>query len=335
VYRRNLVLAIASLAVASIAIAKVAPAQAAAASGHYPNRPVHLIVPYPAGGGADHWARLVAATLAGQLGQPIVVDNVPGKGGNNGTALAAKAQPDGYTLLLGSVGPLTVHQYTYAAMPFNPERDFVPVALLESSPILLVASASTPVSSAAELIGAARARPGSLSYASNGNGSPEEVVGEVFKTRLKLDLQHLPFDGAGPARKAVLAGQANLMFDPCKGALPAVREGRQKPLAVAAASRVTDLPQVPTFAEIGVPDYEMTVWTGILAPAGTDRAIVASLNKAVQAIVRSPDMAKEIASEGGEAGALTPEGFGQFIGTERRHWRALVQESGVERVPAG
>lgn len=306
--------------------------QTAQADVRYPDKPIHLIVPYPAGGGADHWGRVVAEKLAARLGQPVVVDNIPGKGGNNGTAAAAKAAPDGYTLLLGSVGPLAVHQFTYDALPFDPERDFVPVALLESSPILLVASSTVPVSSAKELIELARAQPGSLSYASNGDGSPEEVAGELFKTRLKIDLHHLPYDGAGPARKAVVAGQAALMFDPCKGALPAIHQGLQKALAVAAPNRLAELPQVPTFAEVGLHDFELRIWTGVLAPAGTPKAVVAKLNDAIQAIVRSADVHEEIAEEGGEAGATTPQSFANFIGSERVHWSALVRESGVPRV---
>ena len=300
------------------------------ATGHYPDKPVHLVVPYPAGGGADHWGRLVAAKLAERLGQQVIVDNVPGKGGNNGTAIAAKAAPDGYTLLLGSIGPLAVHPYTYQNLPFDPEHDFVPIALLESSPILLVASAKSSISTAADVLGA---KPGSLTYASNGNGSPEQVAGELFKVRSKVDIAHLPYDGAGPARKAVLSGDAMLMFDPCKGALPAIHRGLQKPLAVAAPNRLADLPQVPTFAEIGIQHYDLRIWTGILAPTGTPAEIVKRLNKVVQQIVQSPDIKKEIADEGGEPGTTTsPERFGAFIKTERAHWRVLVRESGVPKV---
>jgi tripartite-type tricarboxylate transporter receptor subunit TctC len=319
----------------TLAISALCLAQASAEAHDYPDRPIHLVVPYPAGGGADHWGRLVAAKIAERLGQPIIIDNVPGKGGNDGTALAATAAPDGYTLLLGSVGPLAVHQFTYTSLPFDPERDFAPIALLESSPMLLVAAASAPVASVRELIDLARAQPGSLSYASNGKGSPEQVAVEVFKARLKIDLHHLPYDGAGPARKAVLAGQTALMFDPCKGALPGIRSGLQKPLAVAAASRLTNLPEVPTFAEVGLPDYELRIWTGVLAPAGTPTAIVSTLNQVLQGIVRSADIKTEIAEEGGQAGATTPQSFAAFIKSERRRWSMLVRESGVSRVSSG
>jgi len=321
------------IAIGMLAIQGVSGAQdSGSAAAKYPEKALHLVVPYPAGGGADYWGRLVARKLAERLGQAVIVDNIPGAGGNEGSAAAASAAPDGYTLLLGSVGPLAVHQFTYSALDFDPEKIFVPIALLESSPILLVAAPAVPASSATELIALARAKPAVLSYASNGNGSPEQVAGELFKKRLQLDIRHLPYEGAGPARKAVLADQASLMFDPCKGALPAIRQGLQKPLAVAAAARLPVLPAVPTFAEIGVANYELRIWTGILAPAGTPEEIVATLNQALQAILRTPELKKEIADEGGEAGATTPAAFAAYIQTERKHWSALVKESGVPKI---
>jgi tripartite-type tricarboxylate transporter receptor subunit TctC len=309
-----------------------APAVAQAAAG-YPDKPIHLVVPYPAGGGADHWGRVVAHKMATRLGQPIIVENIPGKGGNIGTGVAAKGIPDGYTLLLGSVGPLAVHQFTYASLPFDPQRDFVPVALLESSPILLVAASTAKIISVKQLLELARARPGMVTYASNGNGSPEQVAGELFKARLQVDLHHLPYDGAGPARKAVLAGDAALMFDPCKGALPAIYQGLQRPLAVAASKRIAGLPGVPTFAEAGLPHFELRIWTGLLAPAGTPPAVVDVLNEAIREIVASADIKKDIADEGGEAGSLTPRRFADFIASERTLWSMLVRESGVPQVP--
>ena len=320
-----------ALAACGASIAQASESQSATA---YPTRPLRLIVPYPAGGGADHWGRLVSRELANKLGQAVVVENIPGAGGNEGTAAAASANPDGYTLLLGSVGPLAVHQFTYSALAFDPERNFVPIALLESSPILLVASPTVPASSASDLIDLARAKPGMLAYASNGNGSPEHVAGELFNKRLKLEIRHLPYDGAGPARKAVLSGQALLMFDPCKGALAAIRRGLQRPLAVAAPSRLPELPGVPTFGEIGVSQYELRIWTGVLAPAGTPREIVVKLNQAIQGILSTPEIKKEIADEGGEAGITTSDDFTAFLRAERMRWSALVDESGIPKVAA-
>ena len=303
-----------------------------AATAHYPDRPLRLVVPYPAGGGADHWRAAPAPGCPLFSSGPWRKIPQPGAGGNNGTAVAAGATPDGYTLLLGSVGPLAVHQFTYSALAFDPERNFVPIALLESSPIILVAAHDVPVSSAMELIGLARAKPGMLSYASNGNGSPEEVAGELFKKRLQLEIRHLPYDGAGPARTAVLAGQASLMFDPCKGALPAIRQGLQKPLAVAAPARLSTLPEVPTFSEIGVTHYELRIWTGVLAPAGTPKEIIAKLNQTIQGILLTPEIKKEIAEEGGETAATTPAEFAAFVKTERKRWSTLVNESGIPKV---
>jgi tripartite-type tricarboxylate transporter receptor subunit TctC len=298
----------------------------------YPEKPIRLIVPYPAGGGADYWGKLVAKELSDSLGQRVIVDNIPGAGGNNGTAAAAMARPDGYTLLLGSVGPLAVHPFTYAQLAYDAEKNFLPISMLESSPILLVANPGVDAKTGAQLISLAQTNPELLSYASNGNGSPEQVAGELFKKRARVELRHIPFDGAGPARKAILSGQVMLMFDPCKGALPAVRQGNQKALAVAAPSRLAGLPDVPTFAEIGVPRYELRIWTGILAPAGTAPEIIARISQAVQEILRTPEIRKAIADEGGEAAATTPEQFGAFIAAERTRWSALVRESGVPKV---
>jgi tripartite-type tricarboxylate transporter receptor subunit TctC len=215
---------------------------------------------------------------------------------------------------------------------FDPQKDFVPVALLESSPIVLVASASIHVASGSDLIRFIRANPDALSYASNGNGSPEQVAGEVFKQRLNLRIRHLPFEGAGPARKAVLAGQASLMFDPCKGALPSIRQGLLRPLAVAAPSRLSELPDVPTFGEIGVPQYELRVWTGVLAPVGTPREIAAKLSRAIAVILRTPAIRRAIADEGGAVGVATPEGFAAYMRAERKRWSKLVVESGIAKV---
>ena len=325
-------LATAFIAICSLSACGTLAAQASYPATQYPARPIRLIVPYPAGGGADHWARLVSEKLGGKLGQPVSVENAPGHGGNDGTALASRAAPDGYTLLLGSVGPQAVHQFTYSKLAFDPEHDFTPIALLESSPIMLVASTGVPASSARELIGVARAKPGILSYASNGNGSPEEVAGELFKKRLGLEIRHVPYDGAGPARKAVLAGQVSLMFDPCKGALPAIRKGLQRPLAVAAEMRLRALPDVPTFSEIGVANYDLRIWTGVLAPVGTPQGVIAKLNAAIQDILQSSEIKQEIEDEGGQAGSTTPEAFAVFLRADRAHWRELVNESGVRKV---
>jgi tripartite-type tricarboxylate transporter receptor subunit TctC len=299
----------------------------------YPTKPVRLIVPYPAGGGADFWGRLVAEKLASALGQPVVVDNIPGAGGNNGTAVAAKATPDGYTLLLGSIGPLVVHPYTYNHLSFDPAKDFVPISLLESSPILLVVNPGVQASSMQELIAMAKASPGSLTFGSNGNGSPEQIAGELFNQKAGVDIRHVPFDGAGPARKDVVKGGVSIMFDPCKAAMTLVKEGKVRALGVASSKRLSALPDVPTFGEAGVNGFDLRIWTGILVPTGTPKEIVARLSRATQEILSTPEIEKTVAEYGGELGhTTTPEQFGSYIQAQRDKWSKLAAETDTPKV---
>ena len=298
----------------------------------YPNKPLHLIVPYPAGGGADFWGRLVAEKLGDALGQQVIVENIPGAGGNNGTAVAAKAAPDGYTLLLGSVGPLTVHPYTYRSLPFDAPKDFAPVSMLESSPILLVVNPSVQASSVQQLIALAKAQPGTLTFGSNGNGSPEQIAGELFNKEAGVSIRHVPFDGAGPARKDVVKGGVSMMFDPCKAAMAEVMEGKVRALAVASSKRLPALPNVTTFNEAGIKGYDLRVWTGILVPAGTSREIVVTLNRAIQEVLSTPEVEKTVAEQGGELGHTTPEQFGSYIQAERDKWSKLAVETNMAKV---
>ena len=303
-----------------------------AGSSDYPNKPIHLIVPYPAGGGADFWGRLVAEKLGDVLGQPVIVNNIPGAGGNNGTAVAAKATPDGYTLLLGSVGPLDVHQYTYNRLPFDPAKDFVPISLLESSPILLVVNASVQVSSLQQLIALAKAHPGMLTFGSNGNGSPEQIAGELFNKKAGVDIRHVPFNGAGPARKEVVKGGVSMMFDPCKAAMAEIKEGGVRALGVASGARLSVLPNIPTFSEAGVKGFDLRIWTGVLVPAGTSKEIVLTLNRAIQEILSTPELEKTVTEQGGELGHTTPEQFGDFMDADREKWKKLVAATDIPKV---
>jgi tripartite-type tricarboxylate transporter receptor subunit TctC len=327
--RLKLVIAVA-IVLTGVAYGRTNPANSS--SSDYPSKPIHLIVPYPAGGGADFWGRLVAEKLSNALGQPVIVENIPGAGGNNGTAAAAKASPDGYTLLLGSVGPLSVHQYTYKSLPFDPAKDFIPISLLESSPILLVVNPSVQASSLQQLIAFAKAHPGTLTFGSNGNGSPEQIAGTLFNKEAAVDIRHIPFDGAGPARKDVLKGGVSMMFDPCKASLAAVKEGKLKAFGVASGTRLPSLPNVPTFAEAGIKDFDLRIWTGVLVPAGTSQQIVLTLNHAIQKVLSSPEVEKTVAEEGGELGHTTPEQFSSYIQAERTKWSKLATETEVPKV---
>ena len=298
----------------------------------YPTRAIRLIVPFPAGGGADIWGRFVALKLGALLGQPFSVENVAGQGGNQGTAVASSSAPDGYTLLLGSVGPLVVHPYTYNHLPFDAENDFVPIGLLESSPVFLLVHPGVRASSVAELVSLATAQPGGLSFATNGNGSPEQVAGELFERLAHVDLRDVPYDGAGPARADLSKGRVTMMFDPIKAAMSAVRDGKQRPLAVADARRSPRLPDVPTFRELGYPDLDMRIWTGLFAPRGTSSAVVVKLSATLRTVLEDPGVRKAIEEVGGQPLPMTPEELATFVTAERSKWKHLVVEAGIPRV---
>lgn len=298
----------------------------------YPTREIRLIVPFPAGGGADSWGRFLADKLAALLHQPFLVENAPGYGGNRGTELASRAAADGYTLLLGSVGPLIVHPYTYNNLPFDAEKDLAPIGLFESSPILLLVHPEVRASSVMELVALAKAEPGGLSFATNGNGSPEQVAGELFGRLAGVHLRDVPYDGAGPARTNLSKGKVTMMFDPSKAAMEAVRQGAQRPLAIADMQRSPRLPTVPTFRELGYPELEMRIWIGLFGPRGVPSAVVTKLNATVRTLLEDPAVREAIEEVGGQPMPMTFEGLAAFLTVERSKWRRLVTDAGIRRV---
>jgi tripartite-type tricarboxylate transporter receptor subunit TctC len=315
----------------------VALALAVVACGTRPSSPsapgaVRLIVPYPRGGGADVWGRLVARKLEPRLGRPVVVENVAGEGGNRGTELAAHAAPDGTTLLLGSVGPLVVHEYTYQRLGFDPERAFEPVALLESSPLVLVVHPGVPASSVEELVAEARRRPGELSFATNGNGSPEQVAGTLFARLAGITLRDVPHDGAGPARQSLSAGEVTMMFDVGKAASGSVRAGKVRPLAVAANERSPQFPDVPTLAERGYPELVVRIWTGLFAPRGTPAAALDALHAQARAVLSDPEVRAFLREVGSDPEPRPRSELGVFLDGERSHWQRLVTDAAIRRV---
>jgi tripartite-type tricarboxylate transporter receptor subunit TctC len=296
----------------------------------YPEHAIRLLVPYAAGGGADFWARAVSERLADRLHVAITVDNRPGTGGNAGTAIAAAGAPDGYTLLLGSVGPLAVHPATYRQLAFDPATAFAPVGLLESSPLALVIHPSVPAQTLPELLAYAKAHPGTLTCGTNGMGSPEHVAYQWLVQTAGVEIKHVPFDGAGPARKALARNGVSMMLDPMKAAMPAVQKGSERALAVAGPARLPTMPHVPTFAEAGVPGLDgLRIWTGILAPAGTPRAIIDTLNAALRDVMAEPEMRASVAQVGGRATPGSPAEFAAFIRSERGVWRTLARKTGL------
>ena len=303
------------------------PAAAQDAAG-YPDRPVRLVVPFPSAGAMDSIARILGEKISANWGQQIVVENRPGAGGNIGSGLVAKAEPDGYTLLMVSIGH-AVNPSLYAKVPFDPIKDFAPITLVAAVPNMLVVHPSVPVGSVQELIALAKEQPGMITYASAGYGTSIHLAGELFKSMADVDLRHIPYKGSGPAVTDLIGGHVQVMFDSITSALPHVRAGNLKALGVTSAKRSSILPEVPTIAEAGVPGYEVAPWFGVLAPAGTSPAIIDKVHTEIARVLELPDVKEKLAGIGAEPIGSTPEAFASHLATETAKWDALVKEAGI------
>ena len=295
----------------------------------YPAKPIRIVVPYPPGGFNDTLGRTLAAKFTEAWGQPVVVDNKPGGNTLIGTDFVAKAAPDGYTLLVVAF-PFSVVPSLIKQMPYDTTRDFAPVILAATSPNLLVVHPSLPVRSVAELVALAKAKPGSLSYASTGNGSSNHISMELFKSLAGVDIVHIPYKGSGPAVSDLLGGQVQLMFDNTPNVLPQVKAGKLRALASSGTSRSALTPDIPTVAEAGVAGYELTVWFGLVAPAGTPREVVNKLNAEVTRILAMPDVRERFLAQGVEPVGSTPEQFGEHIRAQMAKWSRVVRDAGVK-----
>jgi tripartite-type tricarboxylate transporter receptor subunit TctC len=315
-----------SLGVLLAAMAAIAFAQAPA----YPTKPIRLVVPFPAGGTTDILARAAAQKLTEAWGQPVVVDNRPGAGGNIGSELVAKAAPDGYTLEMGTVGTHAINASLYAKMPYDHVKDFFPVILVAGVPNVLVVHPSVPVNSVAELIAYAKANPGKLNFASSGNGTSIHLSAELFKVMSGVQMAHVPYKGSAPAVQDLLGGQVQLMFDNLPSALPHIKGGKLRALAVTSAQRAPVLPDVPTIAEAGLPGFEASSWFGVLAPAGTPPAIVAKLNAEIAKWLASPEAKEKLQAQGANVAGGPPEEFAKHIAAETAKWAKVVKESGAK-----
>lgn len=322
--RRTALATLAGLAVSAAVLPTSVLAQPA-----FPSKLITIIVPFSAGGTTDILARIVAQGLTTELGQPVVIDNRPGAGGNIGGLLASKAPADGYTLLMGTVGTHAINASLYKKMPFDPVKDFAPLTRVANVPNLLVANPKQPYKSVKELIAYAKAHPGQVNYASSGSGTSIHLSGELFKSMTKVDMVHVPYKGSAPAVTDLLGNQVGIMFDNMPSAIQHVRSGKLIPLAVTTAKRSPELPDVPTIAEAGVPGYEATSWFGMLAPAATPAPIVAKLNAALVKVLAQPDVKKKINDQGAEVYSETPAQFAAFIKSESVKWGKVVRESGA------
>lgn len=295
----------------------------------YPNRPVKIIVPFAASGPADNYARFMAQRLQEALGQTFVVDNRPGAGSIIGTDAAAKAAPDGYTLLMMS-NTQTVNESLIPVRPFNLLKDFVPIAPINYSDLVLVAHPSVPAQNLPELIKYAKANPGKINYASSGNGTPYHMAGELFKYMAGVNMTHIPYKGSAAARTDVLSGQVDVMFDAVTTMTENIKAGKVRGLATTGRSRSTVAPELPTVNEDGVPKYESLIWLGIMAPTGTPDAIVQRLNTEINKIVNAPDVKATWAKQGAVAMSMTAPVFAKYVADDVAKWATIVKVSGAK-----
>jgi tripartite-type tricarboxylate transporter receptor subunit TctC len=302
----------------------------AAAQPAYPTRPVRVIVPFPAGGTTDIFARLVGEKLSQSLGQQFVIENRGGAGGNIGADAVAKAEPDGYTLVMGTVGTHAINPSLYAKMPYDPLTDFAPVAYVAGVPNLMVVNPrNVKARTVQEFIAEAKAVPRKFNMASSGNGTSIHLSGELFKQMTGVEMPHVPYRGSGPAVNDLIAGQVDVMFDNLPSSMPFIKGGKLKALAVTSSKPSPALPGVPTVGET-VPGYEASAWFGMGAPKGTPRPIIERLNREINAALKDPEMLKKLQDLGGTPLAGTPEDFGKLIADETEKWRKVVEFSGAK-----
>ncbi len=303
-------------------------ATGAVVAADYPNRPIRFVVPQPPGGGTDIVARLLAQNLSEKLGQQVVIDNRSGAGGIVGTELVAKAPPDGYTLLLGYTGSLTINPSLHKQLPYRPLEDFDPVSLAVANPFLLVVHPSLPVKNIGELVAFAKARAPALTYGTPGNGSLHHLAMEWFKSANRVNFVHVPYKGT-QSFNAVIAGEVSLTFISVVTAMPFVKSQRVKALAITSKSRSPALPDLPTVAESGIPGFEATNWFGVVLPHGTPQAIMRKLSSLIAAHVNSPQMKERLAADGANPVGSTPEEFASLIRAELKRWQEIVRISGA------
>jgi len=296
----------------------------------YPSKPIKLLVPFPPAGGTDTLSRAIAQSISTNTRWTIVVENKPGAGGNIGLDATAKSPPDGYTIAMGQTSNLAVNPTLYSGLPFDPVRDFAPIALISSQPLIVVVSAASPHKTLRDLVEAARKNPGKINMASAGNGTIGHIGGEIFQRRAGVRMTHVPYKGAGPAVTDLIGGSVDTMFGNSQSVGGLIAGGRLRPLAVTAAKRLATLPDVPTVAELGYPGFEAATWSGLVAPAGTPKAIVDKLNAEANKALGKNEMKAKLAEDGSTPLGGTPEQFAAFIKSENAKWGAAVRDANIK-----
>ena len=300
----------------------------AAAADRYPLRPIRAIVPFAPGGATDIMARLISARLSERLDQQVVVDNRGGGGGNIAATMAARAVPDGHTIFFGTISTLATNVSTYRKLPYDPQRDFAPVTMTAISPMFLVSHPSIPAKTYAELVALAKAKPGHLNYASSGTGGASHLMMELFMSQTGLKFVHIPYKGAGPALTDLMAGQVQVALQQPPAAIPYLGTGKLRAYAVTAKRRVATAADVPTTAEVGLPQFDVASWQGLVVPRGTPQAIVALLHAEVGRILATREVQERLIAEGSAPGGLTPDAFAEHIRREIARWADVVRVSG-------
>jgi tripartite-type tricarboxylate transporter receptor subunit TctC len=296
----------------------------------WPSKPITYVVPFPAGGTTDTLARLISQKLGPALGTTIVVENRAGAGGNIGSDFVAKAAPDGYTILGGTISSHAINATLYPKLPYDPLKSFAPITLIGTNANVLVVAASSPYQSVKDLVDASKAKPGSLSFASAGNGTSQHLSGELFKSIAGIDIVHVPYRGSAPAIQDVMGGQVPFMFDTSVVAAPFIESGKVRALAVTSAKRAAQWPNVPTMAESGVANYEIVSWQAIFAPAGTPPAIVQRLHTEIAKIIKSADMQERFAKLGLDPSGMTPAELAKFQASEITKWAAVIRAGNIK-----
>ena len=318
--RRNLLQAASSLALPSLAFAQ----------DRYPGKAISFICPYSAGGNADQRSRQFGRFMSTALGQPVLVDNKAGAGGNIGTEAIARAKPDGYVIGMGNFAPLAVNPTMFKKMNFDPAKDLIPIALIEKGPLILMVPEDSPFKSVKDIIAAARAKPGTLSFASGGLGGSHHLSAEMFKSIAGLNMTHIPYKGGAPATTDLMGHNVDMMFEQMYAAAPSVKAGKLRGLAITSKTRSPLFPDMPTMAEAGVPGFEVQNWQGLIGPAGLPAAIVKQLNETINKGLADPSIREQMLGQGNELGGGTPEQFAAFIKTEAERWGNLVKANDIQ-----
>jgi len=305
-------------------------AQTSKPAASYPNKPISFIVPYGAGGGADSRSRQIANLLSIELGQPIIIENKAGAGGNIGTEFIAKATPDGYTIGMGNFAPMAVNKTLFGNLRYDPEVDLTPIVLIEKGPLVLVVNPASSYKTVKEIVDAAKAKPGVLTFSSGGIGGSHQLSAELFKQSAGIDMIHVPYKSGSAGLTDLMAGNVTMMFDQMYSAMPSIKADKLRAIAITSKKRSPLLPNIPSFAEVGYPKVEVLNWQGLIAPKGTPKAIIDKLNAAANEALKDPQLRELMLSQGNEIGGGTPADFATLIKSESAKWSAVVKTANIK-----